>query len=85
MVGGRAMRESEFTITHKNRTFIGICLSEVDSDGYMIKCDIKLLCWYSLSNGVGYFHEVEWCDRNWLRVNKLLAEIELMMRKKNLN
>lgn len=73
-----------FGVQHKGREFGGNCYVSFDEDGYIANVDIVLFCWYSKTNGKGYYHEVERADRNWLRINKLLVEVELKIKRQNL-
>ena len=78
------MMTYEFEIEHSNRMFDGLCNVSLDNDGDIANVDIEMLCWYSVTDGKGYYHEVERGDRNWLRINELLVRIELDIKKRHL-
>ena len=86
------IEEREFEIEHLGRVFTGQCEVEWgvepaqdggrtdpswDAYAYVENINIITLEWYGLNDG--HYFEVTKCDRNWLRINKLLVEIEMKL------
>lgn len=90
------IQDKLYEIDYKGRTFFGSCEIDWgyepaqrggmtdpswDAYHYVDGVDIETINWYDVNSEVYYFKIVRG-DRNWLRINKLLVEVEQALAEK---